>query len=363
MTDFFSEATAGFLKPIASYLQDEGVSEVMVNGHDQIFVEKKGKLFKTKAQFDSEDDLLAAVRRIAQAVGRSIDEKEPIMDGRLADGSRVNAVIPPAAKKGIYLTIRKFSKDKLTMKQLVESGSMSMEMAKFINLCMVMAKNTIVSGGTSSGKTTLLNVVSSLIPQDQRIIVIEDASELQLSQDHVLPMETQVKDRLGEGQVTMRELIKSSLRMRPDRIVIGEVRGAEALDLLQAMNTGHSGSLATLHANHPKGALERLETLALMSDVDLPLRAMRSQIASAIDIIVQAQRLRDGSRRITHISEVIGIDENGHYEIQDLFVFKVLKVDEKGQMIGEHVACKHLPTFYEEAKAQGLKVDKKLFGL
>lgn len=363
MSDFFAEATTGFLKPIAEYLNDDGISEVMVNGSGSIYIEKKGKLFKTKSHFGSEDELLAAVRRIAQAVGRNIDENEPIMDGRLADGSRVNAVIPPAAKKGIYLTIRKFSQDKLTMKQLVEGGSMSVEMAKFINLCMVMAKNTIVSGGTSSGKTTLLNVISGLIPKDQRIIVIEDASELQLTQDHVLPMETQVKDRLGEGEVTMRELIKSSLRMRPDRIVIGEVRGAEALDLLQAMNTGHSGSLATLHANHPKGALERLETLALMSDVDLPLRALRSQIASAIDIIIQAQRLRDGSRKITHISEIVGVDTDGHYEIRDLFLFKVKDIDEKGQMIGEHVACKNLPTFYEEAKAQGLKIDKKLFGL
>lgn len=363
MSDFFSDATSGFLKPIATYLQDDQISEVMVNGFDLIYVEKKGKLYKTKAQFGSEDELMAAVRRIAQAVGRTIDEKSPILDGRLADGSRVNAVIPPAAKKGIYLTIRKFAQDKLTIKELVAGGSMSKDMAKFINLCMTMAKNTIVSGGTSSGKTTLLNVVSSLIPIDQRIVVIEDASELQMKQEHVLPMETQHADRMGEGQVTMRDLIKSSLRMRPDRIVIGEVRGPEALDLLQAMNTGHSGSMATLHANTPKGALERLETLSLMSDVDLPLRALRSQIASAIDIVIQAQRLRDGSRRITHISEILGLAEDGHYEIRDLFLFKVKSIDEQGKMIGEHSACKVLPSFYEEALAQGLRLDKEMFGL
>jgi len=363
MSDFFAEATQGFLKPIRDYLLDDSVSEIMVNGYQSIFVEKGGKIYQTKASFNSEDELLAAVRRIGQSVGRSISEKEPIMDGRLADGSRVCAVIPPAAKEGIYLTIRKFSKTKLTMKQLVGWGSLSVEMAKFINLCMVSAKNVIVSGGTSSGKTTLLNVVSSLIPKNQRILVIEDSSELQLDQEHVLSLETQAKDRMGEGEVTMRDLIKSALRMRPDRIVIGEVRGSEAIDLLQAMNTGHGGSMTTLHANHPKGALERLETLSLMSDVDLPLRALRSQIASAIDIVIQAQRLRDGSRRITHIAEVVGVDDAGKYIISDLFRFQTQEIGPDGKIKGEHTPCGNLPTFFDEVRAQGLKVDKTLFGL
>ncbi len=361
MSDFFAGATASFLKPLADFMKDPDVSEVMVNGHARIYIEKKGKLRRTNASFADEDELMAAVRRIAQSVGRMIDEKNPVMDGRLPDGSRVHAVIPPAAKKGIYLTIRKFSNDRLTIKELVKGGSLSLEMAKFINLCCAMAKNTIVSGGTSSGKTTLLNVVSSLIPQDQRIVVIEDSSELTFAQDHVLPLETQAKDRMGEGQVSMRDLIKASLRMRPDRIVIGEVRGPEALDLLQAMNTGHAGSMATLHANTPKGALERLETLALMSDVDLPLRALRSQIASALDIIIQAQRLRDGSRKITHISEVVGMTEDGHYQVNDLFVYHVESVEADGTMIGRHKATGNHPTFLQEAIAQGFTVDETLF--
>ncbi len=361
MSDFFSEATSGFLKPISSLLTDPTISEIMVNGYAEIFAEKKGKIFKTKLSFEDEEQLMSAVRRIAQSVGKTIDEEHPILDGRLPDGSRVHAVIPPSARKGIYLSIRKFMHDSLTIKQLVQFGAMSVDMAKFLNLCSAMAKNTIVSGGTSSGKTTLLNVISSLIPKDQRIIVIEDASELTLQQDHVLPLETRSPDAMGEGGVTMRDLVKASLRMRPDRIVIGEVRGPEAMDLLQAMNTGHSGSMATLHANTPKGALARLETLALMSDVDMPLVALRSQIASAVDIVIQVSRLRDGSRKITHISEIMELDEKGNYQVHDLFIYKVKEVDDAGKMIGDHIATGILPSFLDEAKAQGFSVDEKLF--
>lgn len=361
MSDFFSDATTGFLKPIASLLADEAVSEIMVNGYNEIFAEKKGKIFKTKLAFEDEEQLMAAVRRIAQAVGKTVDEDHPILDGRLPDGSRVNAVLSPVARKGIYVSIRKFMSDALSMKQLVQFGAMSIEMAKFLNLCSAMAKNTIVSGGTSSGKTTLLNVVSSLIPKDQRIIVIEDASELSLQQEHVLPMETRAPDAMGQGGVTMRDLVKSSLRMRPDRIVIGEIRGSEAMDLLQAMNTGHSGSMTTLHANTPKGALARLETLALMSDVEMPLVALRSQISSAVDIVIQAARLRDGSRKITHISEIMELDEKGNYQVNDIFVYRVKEIDASGKIIGSHVATGILPSFLEEAKAQGFTVDEELF--
>jgi pilus assembly protein CpaF len=361
MSDFFSDATTGFLKPIASLLEDEGISEIMINGYDEIFAEKKGKIFKTKLTFGDEELLMAAVRRIAQAVGKTVDEDHPILDGRLPDGSRVNAVLPPTARKGIYVSIRKFMTDSLSIKQLVQFGAMSVEMAKFLNLCSAMAKNTIVSGGTSSGKTTLLNVVSSLIPKDQRIIVIEDASELQLQQEHVLPMETRAPDAMGAGGVTIRDLVKSSLRMRPDRIVIGEIRGPEAMDLLQAMNTGHSGSMTTLHANTPRGALSRLETLALMSDVEMPLVALRSQIASAIDIVIQAARLRDGSRKITHISEVLDLDEKGNYQVNDIFVYRVTDIDKTGKMNGEHVPTGIIPSFFEEAKAQGFSIDESLF--
>ncbi len=361
MSEFFSQATTGFLKPISSYLNDPDVSEVMVNGASQIYVEKKGKLYRTKARFEDEEALMSAVRRVGQAVGRTIDEKNPILDARLPDGSRVHAMVPPSARKGIYLAIRKFGQEALSMKQLVDGGSLSLPMAKFLNLCCALSKNCIVSGGTSSGKTTLLNVISTLIPTDQRIIVIEDAGELQLQQDHVLTMETRPADVEGKGQVTIRDLLKASLRMRPDRIVIGEVRGGEAMDLLQAMNTGHSGSMSTVHANTPKGALARLETLALMSDVELPWRALRSQVSAAIDIVVQVARLRDGARRITHISEVGELDASGQYEVTDLFRYEIEKADDEGNIIGHHAPTGELPSFLAEAKAQGFTVDESLF--
>jgi len=361
MADFFSEATAGFLQPIAIFLKDPEVAEVMVNGFSEIYIEKKGKLQKTKSTFEDEEELMAAVRRIAQTVGKRIDAHHPIMDARLSDGSRVHAMIPPSARKGIYLSIRKFGHETLKIKQLVEGHSLNVPMAKFLNLCAALSKNIMVSGGTSSGKTTLLNVLSSLIPPDERIVVIEDASELSLQQEHVLPMEARSGDPDGKGRVTMRDLVRASLRMRPDRIIIGEVRGGEAMDLLQAMNTGHSGSMATIHANTPKGSLDRLETLALMSDIALPWRALRSQVASAIDIVVQVNRLRDGSRKITHISEVRELTEDGQYVVRDLFIYKITKVDEKGAIKGKHLPTGTIPSFLAEAKAQGFTVDESLF--
>jgi pilus assembly protein CpaF len=354
VTDFFSDATASFFKPISRYLSDPEVTEVMVNGAFEIYVEKKGRIFKTDSQFEDEEQLMSAVRRVAQAVGRQVDEGSPALDARLSDGSRVSVLLPPCARKGIYLSIRKFAAEVLTVKQLVEGGALSIPMAKFLNLCVSLSKNLIVSGGTSSGKTTLLNVISSLIPDDQRIIVIEDASELKLLKEHLLPMES-------TPEVTIRDLLKSSLRMRPDRIVIGEVRGGEAFDLLQAMNTGHSGCMATVHANSPKDAMARVETLAMMSDVNLPWRAMRSQVASAIDILVQTTRLRDGTRKITHISESRGLNEAGDYQVDDLFVHEIESVDDKGTIKGKHIATGTYPSFLEEAKAQGFTVDETLF--
>lgn len=361
MGSVIAKSTRAFLKPILKYLEDETVSEIMINGAHCIYIERKGKLHLTDAKFQSEEHLMAAIRNIAQFVGRIINEHKPTLDARLPDGSRIHIVIPPCARAGIYMAIRKFSKDKLTVKNLIEFKSLSVVCARFLNLAIQMKKNIVVSGGTSSGKTTLLNIISALIPNNERILIIEDSAELQLQQDHLVCLETKNPDKKGEGAVPMRELIKSSLRMRPDRIIIGEVRGGEALDLLQAMNTGHSGSMTTVHANDPVQTMSRLETLCLMSGVELPLVAVRNQIASAIDIVVQASRLRDGSRRVTHISEVIGLDEHGDYIVKDIFIFKIMGVDKDKKLIGKHVPTGHIPRFVKEAKIQGYKISEDIF--
>ncbi len=350
-----------FLQPIRSYLEDPGVSEVMINGPKEIFYESKGKLYRSETCFENDEQLMAAVRNIAQFVGRVVDEQRPTLDARLPDGSRIHIVIPPCARKGAYVAIRKFFREKLGIKDLINFKSLSVDCAKFLNLCILLKKNLVVSGGTSSGKTTILNILSTLIPDDERIIVIEDASELQLQKSHLVPMETRAPDKKGEGEVSMRELLRSSLRMRPDRIIIGEVRGGEALDLLQAMNTGHSGSMTTLHANNPRQAMSRLETLSLMSDVELPHLAVKNQIASAIDIVVQTSRLRDGSRRITHLSEVVGLGPDGDYIIHDIFTYEILRADSEGNLIGLHRAAGILPSFFKEAKAQGFPCEESLF--
>lgn len=353
-----NDTTRAFLQPILGFLDDETVTEILINSFDQIYVERKGRLSKTKATFEDPDSLFAAVRNIAQYVGRKIDEDEPILDARLPDGSRIHIVIPPCAKDGIYMAIRKFGDDPIQVKDLISFGGLSVEMARFLHCAVQLKKNLIISGSTSSGKTTLLNAISGFIPTDQRICVIEDASELQLQQPHVIRMEVLKNDRV---HIEIRDLVKSSLRLRPDRIVIGEVRGPEALDLLQAMNTGHSGSMSTLHANNPKQALARLETLIMMNRLEIPLLAIRSQIASAIQIIVQASRLRDGSRRITHISELVGLDEVGNYVVNDLFVLEVLRANEKGMMDIQFVATGIRPSFVEEASRAGIKMPDSLF--
>jgi pilus assembly protein CpaF len=353
-----SDTTRAFLGPILDFLDDEEVTEILVNSPSEIFIEKGGRLFKTDAGFESEDALFAAVRNIAQYVGRRIDEVEPILDARLPDGSRIHVVIPPCAKDGIYMTIRKFGQKAIQMKDLIDFGGLSVEMARCLHIGVQLKKNLIVSGATSSGKTTLLNAVSGFIPKDQRIVVIEDAAELQLQQPHVLRLEVLKNDQV---HIDIRELVKSSLRLRPDRIVIGEVRGAEALDLLQAMTTGHSGSMSTLHGNNPKQALARLETLIMMNRLEMPLIAIRSQIASAIQLIVQANRLSDGTRRITHISELIGLDENGNYLLNDLFLLEVLGMGDNGKLKTRFSSTGIEPSFVEEATRSGIKVPKSLF--
>lgn len=356
-----AETTRAFLKPVESYLNDPAVSEILINGAKEIYIESKGKLSKTSAAFADEEQLMAAVRNIAQYVGRKIDDNHPLLDARLPDGSRIHVMIPPCARRGIYMAIRKFAREKLSVQDLIRGKSISTDMAKFVNLCVLMSKNILVAGGTSSGKTTVLNIISSLIPNDQRIIVIEDNSELQLQQEHLVTMETKPAGRNGEGGITIRDLLRGSLRMRPDRVIIGEVRGGEALDLLQAMNTGHSGSMATIHANNPATSLQRLETLAMMSEVELPWRALRSQVATAIEIIIQCARLRDGSRKITEISEVLGLDEAGNYRVQNLYTFQIQGIDAEGKIQGLHRPSGALPSFLPQAKAQGYALGEEIF--
>ena len=296
------------LGPLEDLLEDPGVTEIMVNGRDRVYVERRGKISLTEKKFRSNKQLLSCIERIVAPIGRRIDESIPVVDARLADGSRVNAIIPPLSLKGPALTIRKFARERLTVKDLISAGSITKDAAEFLRVCILARKNMVISGGTGSGKTTLLNIISSFIPPDERIITIEDSAELNLPQDHVITLETRPPNIEGCGEVTIRDLVKNSLRMRPDRIVVGECRGGEALDMLQAMNTGHDGSLTTLHSNSPRDTLSRLETMVLMSGMNLPLKAVREQIASAVDLIIHQERFKDGSRKITHITEVAGME-------------------------------------------------------
>ena len=306
--------------PIQSLLDDDDVSEIMVNGPKKVFVEKKGKLTKTNVTFDDDDHVLRIIDRIILPLGRHVDADSPTVDARLPDGSRVNAVVRPVAIDGPSITIRKFAKDKLQAEDLINFGSLTRPMADFLQACVKARFNIIISGGTGSGKTTLLNVMSGFIPENERIITIEDAAELQLQQDHVMRMETKVANADGLHAVSIRELVKNSLRMRPDRIVVGEVRGGEALDMLQAMNTGHDGSLTTVHANTPRDAISRIETLVLMAGMDLPLKVVRQQVSSAVDLIVQQTRLKDGQRKVTAVTEVAGM-EGDIIVLSDIFKF------------------------------------------
>ncbi len=348
--------------PIQPLLDDPEITEVMVNGPEQVFVERAGKLIKTRIRFKDNEHVRRVIERIILPLGRSIDANSPTVDARLPDGSRVNAIIPPVAIDGPSITIRKFNTDKLTVEQLIEYGSLTANMAQFLQACVVARLNIVISGGTGSGKTTLLNMLSSYIPEDERIVTIEDAAELQLRQEHTVRLETKPANLDGLGLVTIRELVRNSLRMRPDRIVVGEVRGGEALDMLQAMNTGHDGSLTTVHSNSPRDALSRLETLCMMSGLDLPLKVIRQQIASAIDLIVQQTRLRDGARRVTSIAEVAGM-EGDTIIMTEIFKFKQTGIGEDGKVLGELTPTGIRPMFGEKLEAAGFKLGAEVFGV
>jgi pilus assembly protein CpaF len=347
--------------PIQPFLDDPGVDEVMVNGCNQVYIERNGKLSKTNVTFDNDEHVRRLIDRILLPLGRRIDKKSPTVDARLPDGSRVNAVIPPVAIDGPSITIRKFAKERLTFQDLIKLGSISEGMIEFLRACVTSRLNLIISGGTGSGKTTLWNVLTSLIPNGERIVTIEDAAELQLRQEHVVRLETKPPDQDGLWIVTTRDLVRNSLRMRPDRIIVGEVRGGEALDMLQAMNTGHDGSLTTLHANSPRDALSRLETMTLMSEVDLPVRVIREQISSAIDLIVHVSRMRDGSRRVTAITEVAGM-EGDTIVMTDIFKFEQTGVTKDGKVLGGIKPTGIRPLFTPRLEASGFNLRPEVFG-
>jgi pilus assembly protein CpaF len=346
--------------PIQPLLDDPDVSEIMVNGPKKIFVEKKGQLTKSEVTFDDDDHVVRIIDRIIMPLGRRVDADSPTVDARLPDGSRVNAVVRPVSIDGPSITIRKFRKDKLKVEDLISFGSITKQMADFLEACVKARFNIVISGGTGSGKTTLLNVVSGFIPENERIITIEDAAELQLQQDHVMRMETKPANADGLHAVTIRELVKNSLRMRPDRIVVGEVRGGEALDMLQAMNTGHDGSLTTVHSNSPRDALSRLETLVLMAGMDLPLKVVRQQISSAIDLIVQQTRLKDGKRKVTAITEVAGM-EGDVVVLSDIFKFHQTGVTTDGEVLGDLRPTGIRPNFTPRLEAAGFKLGAEIF--
>ena len=348
------------LGPLEQFLEDESVTEIMVNNHREIFIEKNGKITRSPYQFSSDKAVYSVIERIITPIGRRIDESSPIVDARLKDGSRVNAVIPPLALKGPSLTIRKFPKKRLEFSDLIASGSTNDQMGEFLRICVEMRKNIIVAGGTGSGKTTLLNVLSNFIPDTDRIVTIEDAAEVKLIQPNLVSLESRPPNLEGKGEIPIRELVKNALRMRPDRIVVGECRGGEAIDMLQAMNTGHDGSLTTIHANNPRDVISRLEVLVLMAGMDLPVTAIREQVASAVNMIIQQTRFPCGSRKITKVTEVVGV-ESGTVQLQDIFEYKQEGVDENGVVQGVFRATGFIPTFYEDLRSIGIEVNLDAF--
>lgn len=358
--EIIDEALA--LGPLEDLLSDDDVSEIMVNGSDVIYIERKGRITLSNSSFSSAQQLMGVIERILAPIGRRIDEKSPYTDARLQDGSRVHAIIPPLAIDGPTLTIRKFKKEALLLSDLVNFGTITTEIGEFLRACIEARLNIIISGGTGSGKTTLLNILSSMIPNDERIITVEDSAELQLGQDHVVRLETRPPNIEGEGEVTIRDLVKCTLRMRPDRIVVGECRSGEALDMLQAMNTGHDGSLTTVHSNSPSDSVRRLETLVMMAGMDLPSRAIREQIASAVNLIIQQSRLSDGSRKVTYITELSGL-MNGEPVLNDIFKYEQSGVDKKGNVVGKFSATGYIPKFVENLEKMGIEIPKGLFSI
>jgi len=360
VTDVLDEVVGlGALEPL---LADSNVSEIMVNSAEEIFVERNGRLERCRAAFTSDEAIRSVIDRIVAPLGRRIDEASPMVDARLKDGSRVNAIIPPLALRGPTITIRKFNKKLFGVPDYIRLGSANAAMFEFLKVCVECRKNIVISGGTGSGKTTLLNILSNLIPQGERIVTIEDAAELKLNAPHLVSLEARPSNVEGKGVVTIRDLVRNALRMRPDRIVVGECRGGEALDMLQAMNTGHDGSLTTAHANSPRDVISRLEVMTLMAGMDIPMNAVREQIASAVDVIVQQTRLSDGSRRITSIAEITGV-ENGTVQLLELFRFERRGFGENGEVIGHFTGCDAVPTFYEDLRRVGVKLDLDVFAV
>jgi len=356
--DVFNEAMR--LGPLEDLLADDSVSEIMVNGPDKVYVERKGKIELSDCQFTDDASVLSIIERIVSPLGRRIDESQPYVDARLADGSRVNAIIAPLALSGPTITIRKFAKSALTAEDFIRFGTWTHNAAEFMKLCVMLRKNVIVAGGTGSGKTTLLNLLSGYIPHNERIITVEDAAELRLQQPHVVRLEARPPNIEGRGAVTIRDLVKNCLRMRPDRIIVGECRGGEALDMLQAMNTGHDGSLTTVHANSPRDVISRLETMVLMSGMELPSKAIREQIASAVDVVIHESRLSDGSRKVVAITEVTGL-EGSQIVMQDIFAFRQTGVGENGRVLGEFKPTGAIPTWFDKLAGRGISVDPKMF--
>ncbi len=346
--------------PITSLINDGTITEIMVNGPEDVFVERSGKIIRVDNSFRDDTHIMHTIDKIISPLGRRVDESSPMVDGRLPDGSRVNVIIPPLAVKGPAITIRKFAVEPFTLDDLITFGTLNQDMAKLLKACVRGRINILVAGGTGSGKTTLLNVVSGFIPNTERIVTIEDAAELQLQQEHVVTLESRPPNIEGKGQIAIRELVINSLRMRPDRIIVGEVRGGEALDMLQAMNTGHDGSITTIHANSPRDSLARLETMVMMSGMDLPSRAIREQVSSAIELVVYVARYTDGTRKVAKISEITGM-EGETITMQDLYVFRQDGFDEGGNVIGKHVATGIVPTFIEKLKAYGESIPSSVF--
>ncbi len=348
------------LGPIEQLIKEAAVSEVMVNAPDQIFYEKEGRLYLSSVRFRDNEHIMRIIERIVAPLGRRVDESSPMVDARLQDGSRVNVILPPVSPKSPTITIRKFQADKMTIEDLIETGSLTQEMAEFLRACVRVRLNIIVSGGTGTGKTTMLNALSSFIPDTERIITIEDPTELRLQQGHVVSLEARPASLEGKGEVTQRDLVRNALRMRPDRILVGEVRGAEAFDMLQAMNTGHEGSLGTVHANSPRDALARIENMILMAGLDLPIRAIREQIASAIHVVIQIARMPDGSRRVTAVAEITGM-EGDIVTMQDLFRYQQRGVDSDGTVVGSFRSTGLRPTFSEKFEIAGIRLPPDLF--